>query len=119
MKRLCVTCVTRWSSRIDAVRALKNRYYDILKTLVSIGLTSKDRKERDEAVGLRKNIENYNFVVCIIIWERILTCLHRVAQQLQAILLISLLRFAYFQQRMVNCNNCVNLGKVLFYLLMP
>ena len=67
------------------MRALKNRYGDSLKTLVNIGLRSKDWKERAEAVELRKNIENYNFVVCVIIWERILNCLHRISQQLQAI----------------------------------
>lgn len=78
-------CTTRWSSRIDAVRALKNRYSDILKVLTRISLTGKDSKERADAMGLRKNIENYNFIVSIIVWERILTCLHRVSQHLQAV----------------------------------
>ena len=34
-------CTTRWSSRIDAIRSLKNRYADILKVLTRIALTSK------------------------------------------------------------------------------
>jgi len=77
-------CTTRWSSRIDAVRALKNRYADILKVLMRIILTSKDSKERADATALKKNIDSFNFVVCIIIWERILTSLHRISQKLQA-----------------------------------
>ena len=78
-------CTTRWSSRIDAVRAMKNRYTDILKVLMRIILTSKDSKERADATALKKNIDNFYFIVCIIIWERILTSLHRVSQKLQAI----------------------------------
>lgn len=77
-------CTTRWSSRIDAVRAMKNRFADILKVLMRIILTSKDSKERADATALKKNIDSFNFVVCIIIWERILTSLHRVSQKLQA-----------------------------------
>ena len=77
-------CTTRWSSRIDTVRALKNRYADILKVLMRIILTSKDSKERADATALKKNIDSFNFVVCIIIWERILTSLHRISQKLQA-----------------------------------
>jgi len=76
-------CTTRWSSRIDADRALKNRYADILKVLMRIILTSKHSKERTDASALKKNMDNFNFVMCIIIWERILTSLHRVSQQLQ------------------------------------
>ena len=34
-------CTTRWSSRIDAIRSLKNQYADILKVLTRIALTSK------------------------------------------------------------------------------
>ena len=59
-------CATRWASRIDAVRVLKNRYADILKVLARISLTTKDAKERADATGLRKNMENYDFVVCMV-----------------------------------------------------
>ena len=55
-------CTTRWSSRIDAVRAMKNCYADILKVLMRIILTSKDSKERADATALTKNIDNFNFV---------------------------------------------------------
>ena len=77
-------CATRWASRIEAVRALENRYTDILKVLSRISLTTKDAKERADATGLRKHMENFDFVVCIIVWERVLTSLYRVSQKLQA-----------------------------------
>ena len=75
-------CATRWASRIEAVRALQKCYSDILKVLACISLTMKDAKERADATGLRKNIENFDFVVCIIVWERMLTSLYRVSQKL-------------------------------------
>ena len=40
-------CTTRWSSRVDAVRAVKNRYTDILKVFTRISLESKDQKEKN------------------------------------------------------------------------
>jgi hypothetical protein len=66
------------------VRALKILYADILKVLARISLTSKDCKERADAGGLKKRIENFNFIVCIVIWEKILTALHHVSQKLKA-----------------------------------
>ena len=56
-------CTTRWSSRIDAVRAMKNRYTDILKVLMRIILTSKDSKERADATALKKNIDSISSCV--------------------------------------------------------
>ena len=47
-------CATRWPSRIEAVRALKNCYADILKVLACISLTTKDAKERADATGWGK-----------------------------------------------------------------
>ena len=78
-------CITRWSSRIDAIRVLKNRYAAILKVLTRIALVSKENKEQSEASGLKMTIETCDFIVCIIIWERILTPLHILSQKLHTI----------------------------------
>jgi hypothetical protein len=43
-------CTTRRSSTIDAFRALNNRFADVLKVLMRIILTSKDFKERADAI---------------------------------------------------------------------
>ncbi|CAB4021489.1 zinc finger MYM-type 1-like [Paramuricea clavata] len=59
-------CVTRWSSRVDSVRGVRDRFVDILKRLTVISLTSKDKKERDEAVGIKKNTAKINFIINIV-----------------------------------------------------
>ena len=51
---------------------------------MQIIFTSKDSKERADATALKKNIDTFNFIISIIVWERILTCLHRVSYKLQA-----------------------------------
>ena len=51
--------------------------------MVRINLISKDSKERGDANALRKRIENFNFIVCMIIWEQVLTALYRVSQKLK------------------------------------
>ena len=43
-------CTTRWTSRIDSVRALRDRYLHILKVLTRISLTSENQKERSESI---------------------------------------------------------------------
>jgi len=47
-------------------------------------LSSNDSKE-PTLYALKKNINNFNYVVCIIISESILTSRYRVSQKLQAI----------------------------------
>ena len=77
-------CATRWSSRVDSVRAVRDRFVDILKRLTVISLTSKDRKERDEADGIKKNMEKIEFIVNLVFWERILTCVNSTSKELQS-----------------------------------
>ena len=62
-------CTTRWSSRVDSVRAVRDRFVDILKRLTVISLTSKDRKELDEADGIKKNMEKIEFIVNLVFWD--------------------------------------------------
>ena len=52
-------CPTRRPSRVDAVRAVKIRYVDILKVLTKICLESQNKAERDDTIGLRK-LESLN-----------------------------------------------------------
>ena len=64
---------TRWSSRYDAVYALKERFCDVMKCLTHIILTSTKPKERDEAMAIKKQIENFDFVCMLVeqckIWQ--------------------------------------------------
>jgi len=47
-------CPTRWEARHESVSALKQRYIDVLKSLINISLTSKKSDERSEAQSLQK-----------------------------------------------------------------
>ena len=65
-------CTTRWTSRIDSVRAIRDRYVHILKILSRISLTHENTTEKNTAIGLRKKMESFEFIVFIVLWERIL-----------------------------------------------
>ena len=82
LKRLCTT---RWSSRIDAIRAIKSRYVHILKVLTKIGLSSKDSKERASAVSIKKIMETFEFVLLSVLWEKGLTALQKASKELQSV----------------------------------
>ena len=63
---------TRWSGRYDAVYALKEKFSDIIKCLIHIIFTSTKRKERDEAMAIKKQIENFDFVFMLVVQCKIL-----------------------------------------------
>ena len=77
-------CTTRWTSRINAVRALRDRYVHILKVLAQLSLTSDNPNEKCIASGLRKKMESFEFVVFIVFWERILRSFDKASQELQS-----------------------------------
>ena len=78
-------CTTRWASRINSVRAVKNRFIDVLKVLTRITLESKDPKERADAVALKAHLNRFEFILMIIIWERILTSINLASKELQKV----------------------------------
>ena len=63
---------TRWSNRYDVVFALKERFCDLTKCLTYIILTSTKPKERDEAIAIKKQIENFDFVCMLVMQCKIL-----------------------------------------------
>ena len=77
MKKLCVT---RWSARIDSVCSIR----DILKRLHAIFLTSKDKKERDEANALIRKMENIEFIVFLVFWDCLLGSINSASKELQS-----------------------------------
>ena len=76
-------CTTRWSSRINAVRAVRDRYTHILKVLTRISLTSDKTSERNTASTLRKDLDWLEFVMFIVLWERILKAFSSSSKELQ------------------------------------
>ena len=82
MKKLCST---KWSSRIDTVRAVRDRYTHTLKVLTRISLTSEKTHERNIAVKLRKGWD-HSSLLCLLFygeefWEHLI--LHRKSCSLQ------------------------------------
>ena len=63
---------TRWSGRYDAVYALKERFCDVMKWLTHIILTSTKLKKRDEAMAVKKQKENFDFVCKLVVQCKIL-----------------------------------------------
>lgn len=77
-------CPTRWEARYESVSALKLRFIDVLKSLVSINLLSNKCDERREAQSLqKKKMESFQFVLMLCVWEHILRPLHGVSKMLQ------------------------------------
>ena len=77
-------CTTRWTSRIDSVRALRDRYVHILKVLTRLSLVNENSKEKSTAIGLRKKMESYEFIVFIVFWERLLRTFNTASRELQS-----------------------------------
>ena len=76
-------CKTRWSSRVDAVRAVRDRYPHIMKVLTHLILTSGKKMERDDAKSLKEKMDSFEFVLFIVMWERILRAMNSTSQELQ------------------------------------
>ena len=81
LKRLCPT---RWSSRHDALFALRHRYGDIIRALDKISLTSDKKDERGEASVLKNAISKFSFIFLVNMQTKILECINAASQLLQA-----------------------------------
>ena len=62
----------RWSGRCDAICALKEKFCDVMKCLTHIIITSTKPKEKDEAIAIKKQIENIDFVCMLVVQCKIL-----------------------------------------------
>lgn len=75
---------TRWSSRNDSMDEVRFNFKDILKALIDIILKSKNSEEKSEAIGLKKKIENFEFLFLIILFSKILHSINIVSKLLQS-----------------------------------
>ena len=58
---------TRWFGRYDAAYALKKKFCDVMKCLAHIIITSTKPKEREKAMVIKKQIENFDFVCMLVV----------------------------------------------------
>lgn len=76
-------CPTRWSSRNDALFAVKTNYLIVMKTLCHVNLVSKKKDERDECQGIIKMLENFEFILLVSMFTNILKIVNPLSKALQ------------------------------------
>ena len=69
--------------RYDAVYALKERFCDVMKCLAYTILISTKAKERDKAMKIKKQIENFDFIYMLIEQCKILQIVNISSQAMQ------------------------------------
>ena len=86
-QKLFNMCRTRWVARIDGLRIFKQCYVAILDALEDISNDrSYDPDARYKAVGIKKAVENFQFIVALALTvvERCLKCTKPLTLQLQS-----------------------------------
>lgn len=77
-------CPTRWSSRNDALLAVKKNYLLIMKTLYQLNLISKKKKdEREECKNIINILESYDFLVLVTFFSSLFEIINPVSKALQ------------------------------------
>ena len=76
-------CSTRWSSRINSIRAIKSRLRDIIQLLEKYSKGTGNTKEKTEAQGLLKQVVTLEFVLLLNTWEKVLTSINIASKFLQ------------------------------------
>nr|CAI5843238.1 unnamed protein product [Callosobruchus analis] len=58
-------CPTRWSSRNDALLAVKKNFFLIMKTLYQLNLISNKKDEREKCKSIINILESFDFLVLV------------------------------------------------------
>jgi len=76
-------CPTRWSSRNDALSAIRTNYSLIMKTLYQLNLISTKKDERDECKNIINILESYDFIVLVAFFSSLFEIINPVSKALQ------------------------------------
>ncbi|KAJ9567830.1 hypothetical protein OSB04_003796 [Centaurea solstitialis] len=76
-------CNTRWESRIKSVKAIRFQAPQIRSALLELCKSCDDAKTKSEAESLVSAIENFEFLLGMIIWYDILFAINMVSKKLQ------------------------------------
>ena len=75
---------TRWESRVESVKAIRYQAPQIKEALLELLETSDDAKTKSEAESLANELENFEFLLGMIIWHEILFGINMVSKMLQS-----------------------------------
>ncbi|KAI3702674.1 hypothetical protein L6452_28423 [Arctium lappa] len=76
-------CNTRWESRVKSVKAIRFQAPQIRSALLELCKSCDDAKTKSEAESLVSAIENFEFLLGMIIWYDILFAINMVSKKLQ------------------------------------
>ena len=74
---------TRWASRHGAINALLNTYDAVLATLTEIR-SGKDAEKATEACGILAQVSTFQFIICLVVFEKLLSCSKSLSDALQS-----------------------------------
>ena len=80
LKQVCETC---WESRINAVQAVRYQYVEVRDALIKLGDKADDPTTASEVQSLIGHMEDFSFLVCLLIWHDLLFEVNMISKSLQ------------------------------------
>lgn len=77
-------CETRWEARINSLQAVRYQYSEIRESLIELSENVDDSKVSSEALSLVSHMEDFSFLVSLILWYDLLFQVNIVSKSLQS-----------------------------------
>lgn len=77
-------CETRWEARINAIQAVRYQYVEVRDALIELGDKANDPTTASEAQSLIMQMEDFSFLVCLLVWHDLLFEVNLISKSLQA-----------------------------------